>query len=204
MASSFPYFQQPHPEITTHPYLDPALREILLRKVPSDVLDRLDADLIPFGDRTLLPHGDIAKLSEAIRLPSQVPTFTKYSAFGEYKDELWTCPAWQELHRIAAREGLIAIGYERASGEYSRLHQFLKLLAFAPVSGVVSCPLAMTDGAARLIEQLRLDPSEPGNAEVTAELRQCFQRFTTRCPDSFWTSGQWMTERTGGSDLGRT
>ena len=35
---------------------------------------------------------------------------------------------------------------------HSRLHQMAKLFLFAPSSGLYSCPLAMTDGAAKLIE----------------------------------------------------
>ena len=34
----------------------------------------------------------------------------------------------------------------------SRLYQLAKLFLFAPSSGVYSCPLAMTDGAAKTIE----------------------------------------------------
>ena len=35
---------------------------------------------------------------------------------------------------------------------FSRVHQFVKLLLFAPSAGLYTCPLAMTDGAAKLIE----------------------------------------------------
>src|SRR6185369_8715551 len=31
-----------------------------------------------------------------------------------------------------------------------------------------------------------------------------FKHLTSRDPNEFWTSGQWMTERTGGSDVGST
>jgi alkylation response protein AidB-like acyl-CoA dehydrogenase len=51
----------------------------------------------------------------------------------------------------------------------------------------------MTDGAARLLE---LHPDEA--------TRSVFERLTTRDPARFWTSGQWMTERTGGSDVAST
>ena len=34
----------------------------------------------------------------------------------------------------------------------SRLHQVVKLYMYSPSSGLYSCPLAMTDGAASLIE----------------------------------------------------
>ena len=33
---------------------------------------------------------------------------------------------------------------------------------------------------------------------------EAFPHLTTRDPTHFWTSGQWMTERPGGSDVGRT
>jgi len=29
-----------------------------------------------------------------------------------------------------------------------------------------------------------------------------YSRLTTTNPDKFWTSGQWMTEKAGGSDVG--
>ena len=29
-----------------------------------------------------------------------------------------------------------------------------------------------------------------------------FANLTSRDPEKFWTSGQWMTERRGGSDVG--
>ena len=32
---------------------------------------------------------------------------------------------------------------------------------------------------------------------------KAFPRLTSRDPKTFWTSGQWMTERGGGSDVGK-
>ena len=51
----------------------------------------------------------------------------------------------------------------------------------------------MTDGAARLlaVQGENLPPSHP--------FHEVFRRLTAR--DDFWTSGQWMTERAGGSDI---
>ena len=31
--------------------------------------------------------------------------------------------------------------------------------------------------------------------------KEAFSRLTSRDPNKFWTSGQWMTERKGGSDV---
>lgn len=33
-------------------------------------------------------------------------------------------------------------------------------------------------------------------------LNKAYNRLTSRDPKLFWTSGQWMTERKGGSDVG--
>ena len=65
---------------------------------------------------------------------------------------------------VSAEEGLIATAYERTGGVYSRLHQMVKLFMFSPVSGLYSCPLAMTDGAAKTIEVLS-DIMEQSNME---------------------------------------
>ncbi len=63
---------------------------------------------------------------------------------------------------------------------------------FTPSTDVYSCPLAMTDGAARTL-----------SVSANAALRErALPRLTSRDPRQFWTSGQWMTESTGGSDVG--
>jgi len=94
------------------------------------------------------------------------------------------------MKSISAEEGLIAIAYERKLDVYSRLYQMVKLFMFSPVSGLYSCPLAMTDGAAKTIQSLRLP------------LSGAYNNLISRDPHKFWTSGQWMTERRGGSDVG--
>ena len=50
----------------------------------------------------------------------------------------------------------------------------------------------MTDGAARTL-------LDSGNAAL---VERAVPRLTSRDPERFWTSGQWMTELTGGSDVG--
>lgn len=54
--------------------------------------------------------------------------------------------------------------------------------------------LCYTDGCARVLELL-------GTQEMKD---QVYSRLTSRDPSQFFTSGQWMTERPGGSDVGRT
>lgn len=58
-------------------------------------------------------------------------------------------------------------------------------------SGLYGCPLAMTDGAAFTLRNTK-----------DAELKSAFSRLTSR--ENMWTSGQWMTEKKGGSDVSNT
>jgi len=57
-----------------------------------------------------------------------------------------------------------------------------------------TCPLAMTDGAARCLELH--GPPEIQNLSIP--------RLCSRTGSELWTSGQWMTERSGGSDISAT
>ncbi len=128
------------------------------------------------------------------------PSLRSFNEYGKRVDDVVTSPAWKAQHRAAACEGLISIAYERISGaEAARLHQFAKLLMYVPASGMYSCPLAMTDGAARLIEVLNLENKMPASAKSASD--NVFAHLSTRDPDQFWTSGQWMTEQASGSDV---
>ncbi|KAI1307689.1 hypothetical protein EDD11_004391 [Mortierella claussenii] len=109
-------------------------------------------------------------------------------------DELLVTEAWTKQKEIAAREGVVAIAYERKYGQYSRIYQMAKLMLWTSGAGLYSCPIAMTDGCARVIE-----------LNGTQEMKdQVYTRLISRDPKKFITSGQWMTERPGGSDVGRT
>jgi len=69
-------------------------------------------------------------------------------------------------------------------------------------NGMTLCPGAMTDGATRLLElHLARDSIDPTLRSV---LENAYGHLTSRDPSVAWTSGQWMTERPGGSDVSRT
>ncbi len=72
------------------------------------------------------------------------------------------------------------------------MHQCALAYLFTPSTDIYSCPLAMTDGAARTLlssgNQVLIDRAVP--------------HLISRNPADSWTSGQWMTELTGGSDVG--
>jgi len=59
----------------------------------------------------------------------------------------------------------------------------------------------MTDGAARLLSRHLSGTLPP---ETRAIYQSAYDHLTSRDPTVAWTSGQWMTERQGGSDVSRT
>ena len=111
---------------------------------------------------------------------------------GQSRGHVEVTPLWQRGERIAAEMGLVATGYEGEFGGLSRAVQFALAYLFHASSDVYTCPLAMTDGAARTL----LDAGNQGLVD------RAVGHLTSRDPAQFWTSGQWMTESTGGSDVG--
>ena len=168
---------------------DKLLRTYMKRHLPVEAMQEIEPDLIQFGERVIGDVKAMADLAEA-----QPPDLVQYDEWGRRADRVRVSQGWRDLDKVAAEEGLVAIGYEREYGEYSRLYQFAKLYLFVPSSAIYACPLAMTDGAAKLIETY-------GDALLR---EQVLPRLTSRDPARFWTSGQWMTERTGGSDVGES
>jgi len=168
---------------------DRALRTLLRRTIARDALTQMEPSLDRMG---ALAAGPLLDLATAHR--REEPVHVPYDAWGRRVDEVRVNPGWQEYARVAAREGLVATGYERRHGAFSRLHQFALVYLFDRSSQVYTCPLAMTDGCARTLEVL-----------APAALRdRVLPRLLSRDPDTVWTSGQWMTEQAGGSDVGLT
>jgi len=99
---------------------------------------------------------------------------------------------WRVAERIAAEHGMVATAYEQRHGSHSRVHQCALAYLFTPSTDIYSCPLAMTDGAARTL-------LSSGNQPL---IDRAVPHLITRDPKEFWTAGQWMTELSGGSDVG--
>lgn len=149
--------------------------------------------------RALLP----STLRLAVDAETNQPTLHPRTTFGEEdrSQPLRTAAGWQELKRIGHEEGLITVAYGEEDSPWNRrVHQFALNHLWTPSSAVTGCPMSMTDGAARLFSAHFGDPDgdQPGRHDV---LREVYRRLVSSDPDTAWTSGQWMTERTGGSDV---
>jgi len=183
-----PFVQAP-PELGNQYLDDRALRSYLARTLPEDVLSEIEPALIEMGE---LAGGELYRMQLADRCNE--PRFDAWDAWGNRMDRIELTPLWRVAERIAAEQGLVAIPHEAKHGAHARVHQFALVHLFTPSTDLYSCPLAMTDGAACALKA-------SGNAAL---VERAIPHLVSRDPAGFWTSGQWMTEAAGGSDVALT
>ncbi len=182
------FFQDP-PRLRDEYADDLALQRYLERVLPAEVLADIEPSLAEMGQ---LAAGELKERSDEMDRREHEPRLRPFDAWGNRVDEVEVSPHWERIAEVAHTHGVIATAYERAHGEHSRVHQFALAYLYNPSSALFSCPLAMTDGAARTL-------LAHGDREL---IDRAVPRLTSRDPRTAWTSGQWMTERAGGSDVG--
>jgi acyl-CoA dehydrogenase len=179
------FFQDP-PVLENQYRDDRVLRSHLERTLPPELLSELAPELDDMGALTT------ELFAEQLATRHEEPRHVAWDPWGHRIDRIELTSLWERAATIAAERGLIALPYERKHGAHSRTHQFALVYLFGPSSDVYTCPLAMTDGAARTLVEHRHQPL----------VERAVSRLTSRDASRAWTSGQWMTERTGGSDVG--
>jgi alkylation response protein AidB-like acyl-CoA dehydrogenase len=182
-------FTQAPPELGNQYDDDRVLRSYVRRTLPADVLTGIESELHAMGQLA-----GVELYREQLRDRLNEPRLVQWDAWGTRVDHIEVTPLWRKAERIAAEHGVIAAAYERKHGAYSRVHQFSLAYLFTPSTDLYSCPLAMSDGAAAAL-------LASGNQKLIA---RAVPRLTSRDTGAVWTSGQWMTEATGGSDVGLT
>ncbi|MCA9897233.1 MAG: acyl-CoA dehydrogenase family protein [Anaerolineales bacterium] len=180
-------FNQTPPTLGNQFTDDRVLRSYLRRILPPEVLAEVELSLKEMGR---LAGGELYQMQLADRLND--PVLTQWDPWGNRIDQIEVSPLWQMAERLAAEFGVVAAAYEGKYGRFDRTYQFALVYLFHPSTDVYTCPLAMTDGAARTLVT-------SGNQEL---IDRAVPHLTSRDPAQFWTSGQWMTESTGGSDVG--
>jgi acyl-CoA dehydrogenase len=182
-----PFFQDP-PRLGNTFDDDPLLPSWLARHLPEAHHGEVAMEMHQLGDLAVEMYAkQLADLENE-------PVLTQWDPWGNRIDKIEVSPLWKEAQVLAARHGMVAAGYESRLGVHARTHQFAIVHVLGPSLDVYSCPLAMTDGAARTL-------LASGNKELAEKY---VPLLTSRDPALMWTSGQWMTERTGGSDVSQS
>ncbi|WMN12793.1 acyl-CoA dehydrogenase family protein [Marivirga salinae] len=171
---------------------DLILQDFLKRKVSSKGLDYMNPKLSKTGE-------DAAQKMDALSLDADKngPQLVKRNFFGEDIDEVKFHPSYQELMKIAIDSDMFKVKWEPNLKNEFKLERhslgFASGYLYAMSELGQYCPLCMTDGVARLID---LHCTEEDKKRLLPHI------YTTEL-EQFFTGAMFLTEKSGGSDVGR-
>ncbi|RDA93750.1 hypothetical protein CP533_0205 [Ophiocordyceps camponoti-saundersi (nom. inval.)] len=168
--------------------------------LPAHIRARTEAEVAALG-QDVLADDVLTWISDAERNEPYVKGDGR-DIFGRPNGELVTTEGWRKLRDFGITKGIVACGYDMSYGPFSRPLQFLRTHLWAASCANTGCPGAMQDGAASLLRKHLKIPNLSKHQRHAME--DALRRLTSRNPASAWTSGQWMTERSGGSDVSQT
>ena len=172
----------------------------------NDNLFKQDAFLLGMTKRYLTDDAYFLMLPKLLNLGEEVlervrawgelaeknpPVLENYDAYGRRIDRLHLSHGWLRLKKFSALNRFVAMGYDKKLKKMGRTAQAAAQILFSAYSSTYSCPLAMTDGAIKLL-------SEHAPKSIK---EQIVHALLGREDGKYATCGQWMTERVGGSDL---
>ncbi|KAF3760811.1 acyl-CoA dehydrogenase/oxidase C-terminal [Cryphonectria parasitica EP155] len=200
-ATSDTGFFQQQPILENQAQYDPSYQRVLKLFLPPGILQTVTPELIALGDK-VLSQTVFDLIFDAERNLPQLRGSGRDSFGRPRSDALVLSQGWRELQQFGIQNGIVAYNYDTDHGQYTRVVQMLRSILWEASSANTTCPVAMTDGAARLLQQNLAKPT------LDQTRRRIFQNaydhLTSRDPETAWTSGQWMTERPGGSDVSQT
>nr|CAD11366.1 conserved hypothetical protein [Neurospora crassa] len=202
-------FIQQQPIIKNQFHEDVSLQRIAKLYLPPSLLEKVTPEISRLGD-AVLSQQIFDWITDAERNTPYLRGSGR-DAFGRPKQELIVTEGWRKLQEFGFANGVVAINYDSTSspspnGPYSRLIQFIRCHLWEASCANTMCPAAMQDGAARLLQRHLTTPPLAANLSETERsvFQNAYDHLTSRDPAYTWTSGQWMTERTGGSDVSQT
>ncbi len=138
--------------------------------------------------------GELNKLSD--QADCFPPNLVKRDLYGEEQNNIVFHPAYREMVDIAAHSEMLYVKWNNdLRKKFTKELHFLGFAAgqvFAMTELGLYCPLCMTDGAARLIDLF-------GNDE---EKKRLIPGLSARNGNKLLTGAMFLTEKSGGSDVG--
>lgn len=126
------------------------------------------------------------------------PQLKQYDRRGERVDEIIFHPAYREIEKLAYGSGIAAMcnvrDFANLGQAAPQLIKFAAMYLFCQAEGSLACPLSMTDVLARVL-----------NKFASPELiNRYVPHLTSLDVAELYTGAMFMTEKTGGSDVGAT
>ena len=171
---------------------DPNLEFVCSTVMAAGDLARARPHLVELG---ALAGGELDALAaEADRHP---PVLRAWDAAGGRIDEVVRHPAYTAMERLAfSRFGLAAMSHRPGvlgwPGIVPHTVKYALSYLFAQAEFGLLCPVNVTDSTSRMLRHYASDALKAAYLD----------RLTTPDFDALWQGTQWMTERTGGSDVG--
>ncbi|TXI80298.1 MAG: acyl-CoA dehydrogenase [Crocinitomicaceae bacterium] len=124
------------------------------------------------------------------------PTLQKRNHYGDTINRIVFHPAYDELMRIAVASGMMRVKWEpslrQRFGDERHLLSFAAGFLYAAAESGIYCPLCMTDGIAQLIDRHAWQ----------SDRDRLLPHIYTNDPTQFYTGAMFLTEKSGGSDVG--
>ncbi|KAI0403988.1 very-long-chain acyl-CoA dehydrogenase [Xylaria palmicola] len=180
---------------------DPSIKRVSKLFLPADIARTVAPEITRLGDEVLQQHM-FDWVTDAEKNQPYISGGGR-NAFGQpVSTKLVVAEGWRKLQHFSVEKGFVSQGYEAGLDQYTRIVQYLRQLIFESSSANVGCPAAMADGAARVLQHhLRDSGLGPKERKI---FQNAYDHLISRNPTEAWTSGQWMTERVGGSDVSRS
>ena len=160
--------------------------------VPEPKIEAIITELKKLGEKSI-HYQKISQKGHKVR-----PVLQKLDPSGNKLNKVITSDSYQQINRALVADGIIGDTFQEKHGEGSRLVQLAKLYLLHSSIGISGCLLSLTDGVASVVKNfLKAHPEHP----LRQELSETLDRLTSSDPCKAWSSGQWMTEKRGGSDI---
>lgn len=171
---------------------DQIFKEFLKRKISSQGLEYMNDKLENLGQQAAIVMDELS-----LDADKNGPKLIKRNFYGEDIDTIKFHPSYNKLLEIAVESEMFTVKWKpelrkKFEGETHRLG-FTSGYLYAMSESGQYCPLCMTDGVARLIDFY----SEKDDKE-----RLLPHIYTKNIKDLF-TGAMFLTEKSGGSDVGR-
>ncbi|KAK4229606.1 hypothetical protein QBC38DRAFT_508046 [Podospora fimiseda] len=199
-SSNTGFFQQ-QPTLKNQWHDDISIQRISKLFLPSPLLTKISPEISQLADEVLTQQifdwvTDAERNQPYLRGNGRDP-------FSKPKTELILTEGWRKLSAFGISKGFVAINYDTTEyGRHTRIIQFLRCHLWTGSCANTLCPAAMQDGAARLLQR-HLTSKNLSPIQLSV-FQNAYNHLISRDPSYAWTSGQWMTERTGGSDVSET
>lgn len=171
---------------------DLVLQHYLTKHLSDSSLKYMDEKLEKLGEQAATVMDGLSRKAD-----KQGPVLQKRDEYGEEINEINFHPAYWELMDIAARSEMFYVKYDpelrkQFAGQRHKLG-FAAGQLYAMSELGVYCPLCMTDGAAHLV-----DGYAPENFKD-----RLLPKLSARKGEELYSGAMFLTEKSGGSDVGR-